>query len=153
MAAGRTLSDAGVERREGRVGLVLGGGGMVGLAYHAGVLRALEELGGFRPADADLIVGTSAGSVAGAYLRSGWSTEDFWQLAQGTHPALEALGGNGVDRRGVMAPAFRGPFDLWRRTMGSTFVLTRSLLRVPAPRVPRALQAAFPAGMFAMLHG
>src|SRR3954452_22290698 len=106
MAAGRTLSDAGVERREGRVGLVLGGGGMVGLAYHAGVLRALEELGGFRPADADLIVGTSAGSVAGAYLRSGWSTEDFWQLALGTHPELEGLTGGGPNGHAILTPNF-----------------------------------------------
>src|SRR5438045_9591837 len=96
MAAHRQLilADALVDRRQGKVGVVLGGGGMVGLAYHAGVLRALEEVGGFRPADADLIVGTSAGSVVGAYLRSGWTTEDFWQLAMGTHPRLEPLGGD-----------------------------------------------------------
>ena len=58
------------------------------MAYHAGVTRALEHVGGIRPADADLLVGTSAGSVISAYLRSGWTGEDFWQFALGTHPTL-----------------------------------------------------------------
>ena len=143
------------ERRHGagRIGLVLGGGGMVGLAYHAGVLRALEEVGGIRPADADLIVGTSAGSVVGAYLRSGWSTEDFWQLALGTHPRLEPLGREGAGRGDILAPNFRNPIDMTRRALGSAFVMTRSVVRVPAPRVPGFLQSAFPGGLFAMREG
>src|SRR2546430_1216023 len=77
-----------------KIGLVLGAGGTVGMAYHAGVLRALREVGGFAAEDADLVVGTSAGSVVGAYLRSGWTTEDFWHLALGTHAELEALTGS-----------------------------------------------------------
>ncbi|MDQ1397628.1 MAG: hypothetical protein QOG64_2887 [Acidimicrobiaceae bacterium] len=133
---------------------MLGAGGMVGLAYHAGVLRALETVGGYRPADADLIVGTSAGSVVGAYLRSGWSTEDFWQLAMGTHPRLEALGGEGGPGRGdILVPRFTNPVDLFRRTVGSSYVMTRSMLRLPAPRIPSCLQSAFPAGLFAMDEG
>lgn len=137
-----------------KVGLVLGAGGMVGLAYHAGVLHALEELAGVVANDADLIVGTSAGSVAGAYLRSGWSTEDFWQLALGTHPELQGLGSTDPGRkREIFVPTFRGPLDLWRRGMGSSFVLARSLLRMPAPRVPSMLQWAFPGGMFTMVEG
>src|SRR5207248_10947416 len=68
------------------IGLVLGAGGTVGMAYHAGSLRALERVGGIDPDGVDLIVGTSAGSVIGAYLRSGWTTGDLWQLALGIHP-------------------------------------------------------------------
>ncbi|MEK6767798.1 MAG: patatin-like phospholipase family protein [Gemmatimonadota bacterium] len=49
-----------------RFGLVLGGGGMRGLA-HVGVLRALEE-GGWIPAE---IVGTSIGSLLGAVWATG----------------------------------------------------------------------------------
>ena len=41
------------------VGVVLGAGGIVGAAYHAGVLTALAEAG-FDARHADLIVGTSA---------------------------------------------------------------------------------------------
>jgi len=89
-----------------KVALVLGAGGMVGLAYHAGALRALEQEGGFDPTGADLIIGTSAGSVIGAYLRSGWTTTDFWELALGMHPILnnlERLGGLGEAASGEAA--------------------------------------------------
>ncbi len=54
-----------------RVGLVLGAGGVVGQAYHAGVLAALEHDYGWDPRTADVIVGTSAGSITGTLLRSG----------------------------------------------------------------------------------
>jgi NTE family protein len=54
-----------------RVGLVLGAGGVVGQAYHAGVLAALEHDHGWDPRTADVIVGTSAGSITGSLLRSG----------------------------------------------------------------------------------
>ena len=54
-----------------RVGLVLGGGGVVGQAYHAGALAALEHDLGWDPRTAAVIVGTSAGSLAGHALRSG----------------------------------------------------------------------------------
>ncbi|HXQ17842.1 MAG TPA: patatin-like phospholipase family protein [Caulobacteraceae bacterium] len=50
--------------------LVLGGGGPVGIAWEAGVLAGLAE-GGIVAADADFIVGTSAGSVIGALVAIG----------------------------------------------------------------------------------
>jgi NTE family protein len=60
-----------------RVGLVLGAGGTVGQAYHAGVLAALEHDLGWDPRSADVIVGTSAGSVTGALLRLGVPASDL----------------------------------------------------------------------------
>ena len=51
-----------------RVGLVLGAGGVTGDAFHRGVLRALHDAG-WDARDADVIVGTSAGSMVGAHLR------------------------------------------------------------------------------------
>src|SRR3954447_20761496 len=54
-----------------RVGLVLGAGGVVGQAYHAGVLAVLEHDFGFDPRGVDMIVGTSAGSITGTLLRLG----------------------------------------------------------------------------------
>lgn len=58
------------------VGVVLGAGGIVGAAYHAGVLTALAEAG-FDARDAALIVGTSAGSAVGATLRAGFPPLDL----------------------------------------------------------------------------
>ena len=60
-----------------RVGLVLGAGGVVGQAYHAGVLASLEHDLGWDPRTADVIVGTSAGSVTGTLLRMGVSASDL----------------------------------------------------------------------------
>lgn len=137
--------------------LVLGGGGTVGLAYHAGVLRALEQVGGLVPNDASLIVGTSAGSVAGAYLRTGWTTEDFWQMALGTHPTLDGLTTDELDERSraIMRPSWRDPVTLVRRGVGSAYVAGRTFVRVPAPalRVPGALGRLFPGGLFDNAEG
>ena len=54
--------------------LILGGGGPVGIAWELGLAAGLEE-GGVKIAAADRIVGTSAGSFAGAALASGRSAE------------------------------------------------------------------------------
>jgi NTE family protein len=60
-----------------RVGLVLGAGGVVGQAFHAGVLAALEHDYGFDPRAVEVIVGTSAGSITGTLLRFGVSAADL----------------------------------------------------------------------------
>lgn len=39
------------------LGLVPGAGGTVVLAWHAGVLRALEHTAGITPDDADVVIG------------------------------------------------------------------------------------------------
>jgi NTE family protein len=60
------------EARRPRTVLVLGGGGMRGMA-HVGVLKALQTLGiGF-----DAIVGTSIGSLVGAMAAGGYSIEQM----------------------------------------------------------------------------
>lgn len=61
-----------------RAGLVLGAGGMVGQAYNAGVLAALEQDLGWDPRTADVVVGTSAGSVTGTALRLGVAAADLF---------------------------------------------------------------------------
>jgi NTE family protein len=70
-------------RRKPTVGLVLGAGGVVGQAYQAGVLAALERETGWDPRDASIIVGTSAGSVTGAALRVGVPATDLAATAYG----------------------------------------------------------------------
>jgi NTE family protein len=54
-----------------RRGLVLGAGGVLGAAWTIGALRAIEEQEGFDLRTADVIIGTSAGSVVGAALGAG----------------------------------------------------------------------------------
>lgn len=124
--------------------LVLGAGGTVGIAYHAGVLRALEQVGGFRPDDADLIVGTSAGSMIGAALRSGISTEDLWAIALGEHPTMHIE----QPDQNPWSAAWSGPTDAIRRVVGSAYVLQRSLIRVPTPSLPSDIRRWFPGGFF-----
>jgi NTE family protein len=54
-----------------KVGLVLGAGGVVGGAWLTGGLYALATETGWDPAEADYVVGTSAGSMIGALCASG----------------------------------------------------------------------------------
>ncbi|MCW2884138.1 MAG: Patatin [Streptosporangiaceae bacterium] len=56
-------------RQTGRA-LVLGGGGIAGIAWEAGLIVGLQGAG-VDLTDADLIVGTSAGSVVGAMIATG----------------------------------------------------------------------------------
>ena len=56
--------------------LVLGGGGPVGVAWEIGLTAGLEQEG-VRLVDADLIIGTSAGSVVGAMLALGRPTAEL----------------------------------------------------------------------------
>ncbi|WP_051062363.1 patatin-like phospholipase family protein [Ilumatobacter nonamiensis] len=71
------------------VAVVLGAGGIVGAAYHAGVLTALAEAG-FDARDADLIVGTSAGSGVAATLRAGFPPLDLAPRSRGRSISAEA---------------------------------------------------------------
>src|SRR5688500_669671 len=97
-----------------RTGLVLGAGGIVGQAYHAGVLAALEHDLGCDPRTADVIVGSSAGSVTGTLLRLGVPASDLAAyaveapLSVDSEPIIEQLGGR------EPAPDFPSPspFDL-----------------------------------------
>jgi NTE family protein len=54
-----------------RTGLILGGGGVVGVAWELGVLAAITTDAGWNPARATVITGTSAGSMAGAITALG----------------------------------------------------------------------------------
>src|SRR3978361_1851615 len=102
-----------------RIGLVLGGGGLVGAAFHAGALAALHSALGLDSRCAETIVGTSAGSLVGALLRRGVPPGDLAALTVGgraeTTPSSIA--------ECLCAPPVFPPFEL------------RSLLR--RPRLPR----------------
>jgi NTE family protein len=65
------------------VALVLGAGGVLGTAYHVGVLSGLAEVLDFDPRRAELIVGTSAGATTASTLRAGISAADHFARATG----------------------------------------------------------------------
>ncbi len=88
--------------RPPRIALVLGSGGVVGGAYHAGVLKALHDTWGIDPRAVDLIVGTSAGSIAGVLTAAGLHPNDLFrrEIGQTLSPAGQAILGRGRAVRG-----------------------------------------------------
>jgi len=75
----------------GRFGLVLGGGGVLGGAWMVGALTALQEVHDVDPRDAELLVGTSAGSLVAALLGADVSVEELRSHQLGTVPASGPL--------------------------------------------------------------
>jgi len=72
------------------VTLVLGAGGIVGHAWHAGVLAAVLEGTDWDARSADVVIGTSAGSMVGALLRAGIGPADLAARATGGSVSTEA---------------------------------------------------------------
>lgn len=84
--------------------LVLSGGGPVGIAWQTGLAAGLARKGVVL-ADAQLILGTSAGSAVGAQLALGRDPED--QLARYESAATPAAPAGGTGVPGAAAPADR----------------------------------------------
>src|ERR1700733_4287271 len=91
-------------RKTSSIGLVLGAGGVVGQAYQAGVLSALQRETSWDPRQATIIVGTSAGSITGAALRVGVPATD---LAASLYGAPTSRRGGAILRR--ILPDDAGP--------------------------------------------
>lgn len=90
-------------RSKPRIGVVLGAGGVLGAAWMAGALGALEERLDRPIRDVDLVVGTSAGSVLAAALRCGVSVEEIVDHQRGsTLVALPHLGEIDRDSGGAL---------------------------------------------------
>jgi NTE family protein len=138
--------------REPRRGLVLGGGGLVGMGYHAGALKALEEWG-IDLGGSDVLVGTSAGAVMASYLASGWTGDDFYEYAHGRHPSSEQDEASQKDQvRTIFTPMWHSRAERARRGIGSAFALAASRgywNKAVRGRVPTGLlRKAFPAGLY-----
>jgi NTE family protein len=132
-----------------RTGLVLGAGGVVGQAYQAGVLAALEHEVGWDPRDAELVVGSSAGSVTGAALRLGVAASDMaaWatggELSPQGNAFFSAIAGADAD---LPAPS---PADLLRGWRLPTMALLARTARKPwALRPAAAASTLLPAGRY-----
>ncbi|HSP36848.1 MAG TPA: patatin-like phospholipase family protein [Frankiaceae bacterium] len=90
--------------RPKRRGLVLGAGGVLGAAWTVGALRALELATGWDPRTAEVVVGTSAGSVLSAFVTLGVSTEQMANHQRGLTVAGEPLVEYDYDRQAPLPP-------------------------------------------------
>lgn len=118
------------------VGIVLGAGGPLGWAYHLGVLEGVRDAVGREPANADRIVGTSAGGAIAASLLAGADTAEVL-AAVTTPPSPEDLA-----RMREAAATFRKP---WHRLRPLSPGL---LLRLGRIGGLTALVGLLPSGVF-----
>lgn len=108
-------------RRSPRIGLVLGAGGVLGGAWTAGALSTLQQRLRVPLGEADLIVGTSAGSVLASALRCGVDVERIVAHQRGSaHSGLPDL--SQLDREAGPLP------PLPRLRMGSPRLLATTAL-------------------------
>ncbi|MGB3411139.1 MAG: patatin-like phospholipase family protein [Microthrixaceae bacterium] len=133
------------ERQAPKTALVLGAGGTVGIAYHAGVVKALLDAG-LDPARADLVVGTSAGAIVGSILRCGKDIDEVWRLAQADENPFMA--DQPFFRPDVIfSQGWRTPLGLARRMVGSGYVAQRTVMHWPTMTHPTALQRFYRGGL------
>ena len=124
--------------------VVLGGGGIVGMAYHVGVLAAFEDAAGFDARTSDLLVGTSAGSVIAAILRGGTSASELRVQLETPHERDSFLS----DEQVMLLQQRPGtdPLTAMRRRVGSLDLAARTF-GWPVPPRPPMFRALFPAGI------
>jgi predicted acylesterase/phospholipase RssA len=81
-----------MQAKDGKIALVLAGGGVAGAVYEIGALRAIDDLLVDRTVnDFDIYVGTSAGSLVASGLANGLSPEAMLQAFEGSHPEIWPL--------------------------------------------------------------
>ncbi len=121
------------------VGLVLGGGGIAGFAYMTTTLSVLQQITGWDPREADVIVGTSAGANVGGLLRGGRpigeSLDDIMTMPANPRSMarMRELSGREADRTFRFLPT-------------SVPMVTRELMRGPFLRPSRVVSGALPNG-------
>ena len=127
-----------------RIGLALAAGGAVGVAYHGGVMAALEEATGWDARQAEVMVGTSAGSVTAAMLRAGMPASDLAGVSEDRPLSPE---GAAIAARGRPHRPRPSRFDtLGFRPIGDPLALARGLARPWAVPPKATVLAALPTG-------
>jgi NTE family protein len=119
-------------RTSDKCGLVLGGGGITGIAWELGVLAGLAEAG-VDLVNADLIVGTSAGSVVGAQVASSTPLDALYRR-QLEPPSREIPARLGSRQRLVYLIAVlraRGDLARFGRSLGAMSLKAARAGRVP----------------------
>ena len=85
-----------------RRGLVLGAGGVLGAAWTIGALTALQEQYDWDPREAEVLLGTSAGSVLSAALACGVGVDTLLSHQRGE--AVEGIDDDERDSGGALPP-------------------------------------------------
>jgi NTE family protein len=107
-----------------KLGLVLGGGGVVGISWEIGVLDALAADGVLDPSTAATIIGTSAGSVVGARIAAG-HTLDALAKEQTAAPRRSGQGA-------AQAPDMSAVMQIFGKLMTATEMTTELAKEVGA---------------------
>ena len=80
---------AAAENRHSKVALVLAGGGIMGVVYEIGALRAINDmLVDLTVNDFDIFVGTSAGALVTAFVANGFTPHEVMQFMDNRHPEI-----------------------------------------------------------------
>ena len=117
----RQQADQGPAGRKPRVGLVLGAGGVLGGAWMAAGLAALQRVTGWDPREADYLLGTSAGAVFAALLGGGVSAASLMPpSARSRQPDPRGILNDLVLESSYDAKHWlpRAPFGSWRLALG-----------------------------------
>jgi NTE family protein len=134
----------------------------VGIAYHGAVLTALSDVTGWDPRRAEVIVGTSAGSLTGAMLRAGIPAADLSRISEGMPLSAEGarLEGLGKPHRPRPKPSDVLHFRPLADPLGVVHAVTHprshpvsGLLAavipaggIPTDAISSGIDAAFPGG-------
>jgi NTE family protein len=115
-----------------RRALVLGGGGITGIAWETGLLLGLQDLG-VDVTTADAVVGTSAGSVVGAQITTGISLADLfdYQVATPKPAPLAKIGPSVLAGFAWSMLRARGDLEAFGRLVGQWSVRRAAAGRTP----------------------
>jgi NTE family protein len=118
-----------------RTALVLGGGGITGIAWEIGLLAGLAQAG-IDLSGADLVVGTSAGSVVGAQLACGAGLEAMYrrQLEPATSEKAARLNRATLAHFGWAMLRSRGSDVEFRRRIGALALAAEKAGATPSER-------------------
>lgn len=81
-----------LERKHSKVALVLAGGGITGVVYEIGALRAINDmLVDLTVNDFDIFVGTSAGALVTSLVANGFTPHEIMQFMDNRHPEIGGI--------------------------------------------------------------
>lgn len=116
----------------------------MGVAYHGAVMAALEEVTGWDPRQAEVIVGTSAGSITASMLRAGVPAHDLVRISEGRPLSEEGTRLAEVGRPHRPRPKVRDALH-WRPVADPLGVMHGVIKRRGRP-LPSVVAALMPAG-------